>query len=116
MTENIDGNVKYNPEVVQSAERRQFTAEYERRIALEAESCNEPGEIGALLRREGLYASVFPRWRRQLRQETLSSSKGSNTNGKRTPAQELTRLRREHERLNAKLCQAETESRSSPVQ
>ena len=41
-------------EVVAKAERRRFTAEYKRRIVREAERCTKPGEIGALLRREGL--------------------------------------------------------------
>jgi transposase-like protein len=107
MTENIDKKVQKNPEVIQKAERRRFTADYKRRIALEAESCSEPGEIGSLLRREGLYSSVLQRWRRQLREESLSSSKKSSTDGKLTPAQELARLRRENERLQEKLRQAE---------
>jgi len=107
VTGNTDKKVDKNPEVVQKAERRRFTAEYKRRIALEAESCSEAGEISALLRREGLYSSVLQRWRRQLREESLASSKKSNTNGKLTPAQELARLRRENERLKEKLRQAE---------
>ena len=107
MTENTDKKVEKNPEVVQKAERRRFTAEYKRRIALEAESCSEPGEIGALLRREGLYSSVLQRWRRELREESLGSSKKSKTNGKPSPAQELAKLRRENERLKEKLRQAE---------
>jgi transposase-like protein len=94
-------------EVVEKATRRRFTAEYKRRIALEAEQCNQPGEIGALLRREGLYSSVLVRWRRQLREESLSRSKKSNKNGKLTPAQQLARLERENERLKEKLRQAE---------
>ena len=104
---NTDKKVEKNPEVVQKAARRRFTAEYKRRIALEADSCSEPGEIGALLRREGLYSSVLQRWRRQLREESLSPSKKSNTNGKLTAAQELARLRRENEQLKEKLRQAE---------
>jgi transposase-like protein len=71
------------------------------------ESCSEPGEIGALLRQEGLYSSVIQRWRRQLREEPLSPSKKSNSNDKLTAAQELARLRRENERLKEKLRQAE---------
>ncbi len=50
---------------------------------------------------------VVQRWRRQLREEKLSSSKKSKANGKQTPAQELTRLRRENDRLKEKLRQAE---------
>ena len=103
MTESTDQKVQKNPEVVQKAERRRFTAEYKRRIALEAESCSEPGEIGALLRQEGLYSSVLQRWRRQLREESLSPSKKSNTNGKLTAAQELARLRRENQRRSTSI-------------
>ncbi len=75
MTENADKKISENPEVVEKASRRRFTAEYKRRISLEAERCNQPGEIGALLRREGLYSSVVARWRRQLREDSLSPSK-----------------------------------------
>ena len=50
-------------EVVAKAERRRFTAEYKRRIVREADRCTKPGEIGALLRREGLYSSHLTTWR-----------------------------------------------------
>ena len=78
MTENADKKIEKNPEVTEKASRRRFTTEYKRRIALEAQRCTEPGEIGALLRREGLYASVVSRWRRQLQEESLTSSKKSS--------------------------------------
>ena len=107
MTETANKKVKKDPEVTQKAARRRFTAEYKRRIALEAEQCEQPGEIGALLRREGLYSSVVARWRRQLREESLSRSKKSDRKGKLTPAQKVARLERENERLKEKLRQAE---------
>ena len=50
-------------EVVAQAARRRFTAEYKRRIVREADRCTKPGEIGALLRREGLYSSLLTTWR-----------------------------------------------------
>lgn len=50
-------------EVVAKAQRRRFTAEYKRQVVREAERCTHPGEIGALLRREGLYASHLTTWR-----------------------------------------------------
>ena len=50
-------------EVLTKAQRRRFTAEYKRRILKEADRCTHPGEIGALLRREGLYASALTAWR-----------------------------------------------------
>ena len=107
MTEKAGINLEKDPEVVEKAARRRFTAGYKRRIALEAERCEQPGEIGALLRREGLYSSVVARWRRQLRKEPLSSSKKSSKKRKLTPAQEVARLERENERLKEKLRQAE---------
>jgi transposase len=50
-------------EVTEKAKRRAFTAEYKRKIVKEADACNGPGEIGALLRREGLYSSHLTTWR-----------------------------------------------------
>ena len=105
MTDSTSKKVEENPEVTQKAARRRFTGDYKRRIAIEAEGCEQPGEIGALLRREGLYSSVLARWRRQLREESLASSKKSNR--KPSPAQELAQLKRENERLKEKLRQAE---------
>jgi transposase len=57
------GEARLEIEVVAKAERRQFTAEYKRRIVREADRCTKPGEIGALLRREGLYSSLLTTWR-----------------------------------------------------
>ena len=54
-----------DPEVVVKAQRRHFTAEYKRRILQEADACTQSGEIGALLRREGLYSSHLNTWRHQ---------------------------------------------------
>ena len=54
-----------DPEVPAKAKRRQFTAEYKLRIVREAAAAKTPGEIGALLRREGLYSSHLADWRRQ---------------------------------------------------
>ena len=107
MTDTPGKKPQKDPEVVEKAARRRFTAEYKRQIAREAEQCKQPGEIGALLRREGLYSSVLARWRRQHREESLASSKNSRSNGKLSPAQELARLKRENERLKEKLRQAE---------
>ncbi len=47
-----------DPELVQKARRRRFTAEYKLRVLTEADACGRPGEVGALLRREGLYSSL----------------------------------------------------------
>lgn len=59
----VPGEARLEIEVVAKAERRQFTAEYKRRIVREADRCTKPGEIGALLRREGLYSSLLTTWR-----------------------------------------------------
>lgn len=58
-------------EVMAKATRRRFTAEYKRRVLREADACTEPGEIGALLRREGLYPSHLCLWRKQRRAREL---------------------------------------------
>jgi len=58
------GLVGQETEVTAKARRRQFTAEYKRKVLVEAEACTRPGEIGALLRREGLYSSHLVAWRR----------------------------------------------------
>jgi len=52
-------------EVVEKARRRGFTAEYKLRVLAEADRSTKPGEVGALLRREGLYSSLLSAWRRQ---------------------------------------------------
>ena len=57
-----------DPELVERATRRRFTAEYKLRILRQAEACTQPGEIGALLRREGLYTSQLTAWRKQREQ------------------------------------------------
>ena len=54
-----------DPEVVPKATRRRFNAAYKLSILQAAEACTQPGELGALLRREGLYSSYLTNWRRQ---------------------------------------------------
>jgi transposase-like protein len=60
-----------DPEVVAKPKRRQFTAEYRLRILEEADRCTEPGEVGRLLRREGLYSSHLTSWRKARRNGAL---------------------------------------------
>lgn len=62
-----------NPEVVERARRRQFTAAYKLRTLREADAC-EPGQLGALLRREGLYSSHLTHWRGQRDRGLLAAS------------------------------------------
>ena len=100
------------PEVVPQAERRQFTAKYKLRILEKADSCNGAGELGALLRREGLYSSYLSRWRRQRDQGQLqalaSKKRGRKSAVQSQQAEELAELRRENQRLQLRLEQAET--------
>ncbi len=62
-----------DPELVERARRRRFTAEYKLRILRQADACSKPGEIGALLRREGLYSSLLTEWRRQRERGSLAA-------------------------------------------
>ena len=101
-----------DPEVVVQAERRRFTAKYKLHILEEADRCNGAGELGALLRREGLYSSYLSRWRRQRDQgqlQALASKKRGRKNAAQDQrAEELVELRRENRRLQLRLQQAET--------
>ena len=60
-----------DPELVEQAKRRSFTAEYKARILAEADGCTRPGEVGELLRREGLYTSHLTYWRKQRKDGAL---------------------------------------------
>jgi len=60
-----------DPELVERAKRRKFTAKYKLEILEKAEACTAPGEIGELLRREGLYTSHLTYWRKQRREGAL---------------------------------------------
>jgi transposase-like protein len=96
-----------DPELVQRPARRRFSAEYKLRILREVDGLSRPGEIGALLRREGLYSSHLSTWRRQRDEgalEALSRPRG------RKPAAPLERenaeLRRRVERAECELAKA----------
>ena len=98
-----------DPEVVPRAKRRQFSAKYKLRILAEADQCTQRGEIGALLRREGLYSSHLTTWRKQRDRGQLEGLTPKKRGRKPDPqAAELARLQRENERLQARLEQAET--------
>ena len=60
-----------DPEVPAKVQRRRFSAEYRLRMLKQADACKKPGEVGALLRREGLYSSLLTNWRRQREQGAL---------------------------------------------
>ena len=65
------GPVVPDPELVEQAKRRSFTAKYKLEILARADACSAPGEIGELLRREGLYTSHLTYWRKQRRDGAL---------------------------------------------
>jgi len=73
-------------EVVAKAQRRRFTAEYKRRIVREADRCTKPGELGALLRREGLYSSHLTSWRAARDRGELAGLAPKPRGPKATPA------------------------------
>jgi transposase-like protein len=101
-----------DPEVVEFPTKRRFSAEYKMRIIAEADACKSPGEVGALLRREGLYDSHLYRWRKKQREGAL----GALAPGKRGPEpdpaaplkKKIAALERENAQLKNKLAQAET--------
>ena len=101
-----------DPEVVARAKRRRFSAEYKLRILEEAEACSERGQIGSLLRREGLYSSHLTTWRQQREQgqlEALSAKRwGRKPSVDESLAKELAALKRANQRLENRLQQAET--------
>ena len=100
-----------DPEVVAGAKRRTFTAEYKLRILAEADAAAaQPGGIGALQRREGLYSSHLVTWRRE-RQTGILKGLTPHKRGpksKRNPQEEeMQKLRRENQRLTEELRKAE---------
>ena len=98
-----------DPEVVPRAERRQFGGAYKLRILEEVDRCTECGQIGALLRREGLYSSHLSKWRQQRAAGQLQalSPQKRGRKAQEVDAAGLVRLQRENERLRARLEQAE---------
>ena len=101
-----------DPAVPEKPVRRRFTAEYKLRILREADHCNQPGQLGALLRREGLYSSHLTTWRQQRDQGTLAALTPKRRGRKAAPDAPVIaaneRLKRENQRLAEKLRQAET--------
>ena len=117
MSQSSDDYVKLNGaepvrlpsmEVEAQAKRRTFTTEYKLAILAEADSCQASGEIGALLRREGLYSSNLSTWRRQREAGELGAGRFKKRGRKANPeAAEVAQLRRENDRLRNQLVQAE---------
>ena len=100
-----------DPEVQEKKPRRKFTASYKLRVLQEAENCTNPGEMGALLRREGLYSSNLTVWRRQRDQGILHGmtpkKRGRKTQEKNPLALKVAELERINRNLQNKLKKAE---------
>ena len=100
-----------DPEVVVDAKRRTFTAEYKQRILAEADAAvTQPGSIGALLRREGLYSSHLVTWRRERQAgvlKALAPHKRGPKSKRNAQEEEMQKLRRENQRLTEQLRKAE---------
>ena len=100
-----------NPEVPEKASRRSYTAEYKRRILREAEVYKEQGQVGALLRREGLYSSNLTAWRHQVERGTLDALSSKKRGPKaRKPDPSVRRIieqEKENQKLRARLRKAE---------
>lgn len=107
-----------DPEVAKKPKRRKYSAEYKRRILKEAEACTKLGDMGQLLRREGLYSSHLTNWRRE-RDAGGNAGLAPKTRGRKPKPQtperkrlaelekENKRLQREKARLEAKLKRAD---------
>jgi transposase-like protein len=92
--------------VLAKAKRRQFTADYKRRILAEADSTKESGAIGALLRREGLYSSHLTHWRQQRDRGLAPRQRGPKS--KHDPLfEEVRKLKQENGHLTQRLARAE---------
>ena len=97
-------------EVMAKPTRRRYTAEYKLKVLREAEALSGRGEIGALLRREGLYSSNLTQWRKQRERgelEGLSRKRGPLPKGKNSLADKVKVLERENVRLKGRAERAE---------
>ena len=101
-----------DPEVTPSAKRRQFSGKERRRILAAADRCTRIGDIGALLRREGIYSSQLTTWRRQREAAERAALEPQKRGRKADPAiaeaRRVAELSKENERLRRKLAQAHT--------
>jgi transposase-like protein len=97
-------------EVTEKAARRRFSLEYKRRVLKEADACG-PGEIGALLRREGLYSSHLSVWRAARERGETAGLTPKKRGPKATPPdprdRKIVELERETRRLKSRLERAE---------
>lgn len=101
-----------DPQVTAKTERRRFTSKYKLSILDKADQCNGLGEIGALLRREGLYSSHLSHWRKARRDGTLQAlaphKRGPKHNPDKAQAREITVLQKQINKLQGELSKAHT--------
>lgn len=100
------GLAEPDPEVMVMPKRRQYSREYKRRILAEAAQCGR-GELGGLLRREGLYYSTLSKWRQQQAAGRLAGQRSEASAESASQAQAIKRLERENARLMGQLAKAE---------
>ena len=106
-TGDVETNVQApNPEVSEKPTRRKFSAEYKQRILQEAAKC-KPGELGALLRREGLYSSHLAKWREQERIALTPQKRGRKAQEPNPLSGRLADLEKQNAELQKRLAQAE---------
>ena len=107
----IEGRANRSLEVLEKPVRRRFTVQYKAKILAEADACTEAGQLGELLRREGLYSSHLTTWRRQRDKGALAGltpkQRGRKARPKNPLADEVAQLQRENKRLQEQLRQAE---------
>lgn len=112
MNDHAPSSALPNPEVTATARRRQFSSSDRRRILAAADGCQKTGEIGALLRREGIYSSQLATWRKQRtaaeRAALEPKQRGRRADPAHAEARHLDQLTRENDRLRRQLAQAHT--------
>jgi transposase len=104
ITANGNGAPAPDPELVERPQRRRYSAQYKLKIVQQADACKEPGEVGALLRREGLYTSHLTYWRKQRDDgalEALGRQRGRKPADRRD--REIAELRARAERAEGEL-------------
>ena len=104
-------NLIPDPEVPEKKPRRRFTASYKLRILQEVDNCTEPGGIGKILRREGLYSSNLTDWRKARDKGLLNAmsprKRGRKPKEKNPLTGEVARIQKENQKLEQKLKRAE---------
>ncbi len=101
----LSASQSVEPEVIPVAKRRQFTTKYKLRLLEEADQCTEPGQIGLLLRREGLYSNSLYNWRKW--RDKLNHKKDESQSSVKDLRNENARLKRANVRLHLKLKKAD---------